>query len=262
MKKSVILGVLLPLLASLSVQAFSDEPDQAQMLFYQGMQQERVRQYTEAIASYSQASSLTTTVFRAYISRQAGNCYYYLGLTREALVAYNIYLGTYRDPKTLQIATYLYRSLKAAPKPAATPVKTVDKLQPSEEGKFGALWRSVVIPGWGQWNRGDQWRGAAYFGGTAGAFALGFSTQSAADANYESYKKSTDPKQALDLRGQVTQQDQFASVMMSAALAVYALNLADAFFFTSTPEKTAWKPCVGPYALEAGKFGASLAWSF
>jgi tetratricopeptide (TPR) repeat protein len=261
MKTSWKIGGIFLLLAVVGSGARAIEPDQAQLLYNQGIQQERMRQYAQAIASYSQAASLTDTAYKAFISRQTGNCYYFLGLTREALVAYNTYLAVNRDPQTLKMAIYLYKTLKAAPR-KQTPVQTEKTLHPSEENRFGALWRSALIPGWGQWNRGDHWRGAAYFGVALVSFGLGYSTQVAADGNYESYKKTTDAKQASDLRGQVTSQDQTASIMLSVALAAYAANLADAFFFTSTPETTAWKPVLGPYGMTAEKAGASLAWSF
>jgi hypothetical protein len=242
--------------------AGAEEPDASQQLFLQGWRQQYTKQYAQAVVSYSQAADLTTTAYRAYISRQQGNCYYYLGLTREALVAYGQYLSVYRDPKAWQFADALRKWMLAHPSSLPRPAPQPEKETKEDSNRFGALWRSALVPGWGQWNRGDNWRGAGYFAFTVVPFGLAFMYQSTANANYDAYQKTIDPAKAAALRAQVTSGDQAAAGMNSVALAFYALNLADAFFFSTSPESTAWKPGIGPYAQNAGIPGASLSWRF
>lgn len=96
--------------------------------------------------------------------------------------------------------------------------------------KYGArgLWRSVIIPGWGQFYKGSNLKGGLFLGGTA-ALAAGIVFT---ENQREAYMRRIKQTHSVNLiRSYQTKRDHFATarnVCIGAAAALYVYNLIDA----------------------------------
>ena len=111
------------------------------------------------------------------------------------------------------------------------------------KSRFGAMLRSAVMPGWGQFYSGKKTMGWAFLGGELTAAGLAFSAYSAySTANSDltafnqQYNNATDPVQIADLRSKTLQAeaDQLSSndqmtAMIYAAGGLWAINVVHAF---------------------------------
>jgi len=111
------------------------------------------------------------------------------------------------------------------------------------KSRFGAMLRSAVMPGWGQFYSGKKTMGWAFLGGELTAAGLAFSAYSAySTANSDltafnqQYNNATDPVQIADLRSKTLQAeaDQLSSndqmtTMIYAAGGLWAINVVHAF---------------------------------
>jgi len=114
---------------------------------------------------------------------------------------------------------------------------------PRSKSKFGALLRSMVVPGWGQLYSEQKLVGWSILGGELALGALAFSaysTYSTANSDLvafnQQYNNATDPTQIADLRSktlqaeadQVSSNDQMTT-MIYAAGGLWAINVVHAF---------------------------------
>ncbi len=111
------------------------------------------------------------------------------------------------------------------------------------KSRFGAMIRSAVMPGWGQFYSEKKMMGWAFLGGELTAAGLAFSAYSAySTANSDltafnqQYNNATDPVQIADLRSKTLQAeaDQLSSndqmtTMIYAAGGLWAINVVHAF---------------------------------
>jgi hypothetical protein len=133
-------------------------------------------------------------------------------------------------------------------KTALTEKKKILPQVPKDSGKhFSYLWRSALVPGWGQYNKNQKIKSSFFFFGTIIAAATLFTYDSkyhSAQSNLKSqesiflfstggvpdlilYNQIQNSRQELDSNGKIAQN---ASI---ALLTIYLFNLADAYF---------WKP--------------------
>lgn len=96
--------------------------------------------------------------------------------------------------------------------------------------KYGAkgLWRSVIIPGWGQFHKGDNLKGTLFLGGTA-ACAVSIIITEAHRSDYN--RRLTQTHDINQIKNYQTKRDNAATarnVCIGAAGALYVYNLIDA----------------------------------
>lgn len=96
--------------------------------------------------------------------------------------------------------------------------------------KYGAkgLWRSAIIPGWGQFHKGDNLKGTLFLGGTA-ACAVGIIITEAQHSDYN--RRLTQTHDINQIKNYQTKRDNAATarnVCIGAAGALYVYNLIDA----------------------------------
>lgn len=96
--------------------------------------------------------------------------------------------------------------------------------------KYGAkgLWRSAIIPGWGQFHKGDNLKGTLFLGGTA-ACAVGIIITEAQRSDYN--RRLTQTHDINQIKNYQTKRDNAATarnVCIGAAGALYVYNLIDA----------------------------------
>jgi len=95
---------------------------------------------------------------------------------------------------------------------------------------LGALWRSAILPGWGQLYYGSVPKAALFFGASAavgGIVAWNNARFLDADRRYQQYD-STDGRKTLALREREFYRDQ-RDVAALWLVAIYAFNLMDAY---------------------------------
>ena len=119
---------------------------------------------------------------------------------------------------------------------------TVVDASEKQKTRIGAAFRSLVLPGWGQFYSNRTMMGWSFLGGEAIIGALAFSSYSAySKANSdlvsfnEQYKNASDPLQIADLRAKTLQaeSDQISSndqmtMMIYAAGGIWAINVVHA----------------------------------
>ena len=113
--------------------------------------------------------------------------------------------------------------------------KAASKTEPSFDNvsattKYGArgLWRSLIIPGWGQFHKGANLKGGLMLGGTA-ALAAGVIFTESQRADYN--KRMLQTYDVNMIRTYQTKRDNFATsrnICLGAAAALYLYNLIDA----------------------------------
>ena len=123
------------------------------------------------------------------------------------------------------------------------------------KSRFGAMMRSMIVPGWGQLYSDRKLVGWSILGGEAVIGLLAFSSYSAySKANSdlvsfnEQYKSATDPLQIADLRAKTLQAevDQISSndqmtMMIYAAGGIWAVNVVHAMLTGPKPEMASKK---------------------
>lgn len=100
--------------------------------------------------------------------------------------------------------------------------------------RMSSVWRSAVLPGWGQYYRGDRIRGLSYGGATALALVGMYYYGQEGDKAYSEYKKAGTSKTATEQYDRTIEADKKYAICGCAALAIWAVCLADAFIFTNT----------------------------
>jgi len=113
---------------------------------------------------------------------------------------------------------------------AAIPSNDSLAARPDSVTPLGALWRSLVLPGWGQLYYGSVPKAALFFGASAAVAGIVIWNSSRyldADRRYQQYDPSDGRKQ-LALREREFYRDQ-RDVAALWFVAIYALNAMDAY---------------------------------
>lgn len=115
-------------------------------------------------------------------------------------------------------------------KPVPSPVR-----EPSLKTRGGALLRSAVLPGWGQFYRGSSGRGTLM--AVAAAASLGGSIYAISDYNkktddYDAYRVATnpDPERLRTLHDDAGKAADLGNIMIAVTGVLWAVNLADAYW--------------------------------
>jgi hypothetical protein len=99
---------------------------------------------------------------------------------------------------------------------------------PKVYSRWSALWRSALIPGWGQWYRGDRAWGAGYLGAVALSGGISYYYLTQGNSSYAAYQNATSASDATNLYNQTLSNDSLHQAFGYTAVGLYALNLADA----------------------------------
>ncbi len=135
----------------------------------------RARNYDGAIQAYNQVISQNPNDAKAW--QGLGNCYYAKQDKPKAVDAYKRALQLNPSNTSLQnfLATYAPESAGGA------------QAEGGEKDWVAPLWRSAVLPGWGQWYNGEHGKAWLFGGVTVGLLAtvvVTYSLGSAAEAQY------------------------------------------------------------------------------
>ena len=188
MRCLVVWGAWLALLGARPLAAMD-----AKQVYVQANLSYQQRQYAAAFQQYQQAVRLQPDLGPAWWGD--ANCLYLLGRKRESLSAY---LQAQRlMPQSQQVAARV-RAVQAELDPApvfAAPAPAPAAVAAPSRDWWSPLWRSALLPGWGQAYNGQTHKawllgGATWasFAGVAGTYFLG----SQADANYEAATNASD----------------------------------------------------------------------
>lgn len=103
--------------------------------------------------------------------------------------------------------------------------------------RSGAIFRSVLIPGWGQFYNRQAWKGYAFLGGEVALFGSALAFHFAGNSAYSQYEKKTsradlgaDPSsEAAALYSKATSRYQVRNGLLIAGAVVWVLNIVDAY---------------------------------
>lgn len=216
----------------------------------------QAHQYPYAIQQYNLATQQNPNNDKAY--QGLGNCYYAQGNKPQAVAAYKRALQI--NPANVQLKAFLARyspddAVASGVQVASGPK---DWTQP--------LWRSALLPGWGQFYNGESTKGWIIGGLTLGALAGTVGTYIIGDGartKYEGYGPGTP---ASDFDSSYSTWESMAGINNTLAisfLALYTFNLVDAVI-SAKPSTHAVglapgeEPPVQLGFLNDGRFGAKV----
>ena len=210
------------------------------------------RQYDYAIYEYKAA--LTQNPNNASAYQGLGNCYYAKGDKPHAVQAYQRALSL--NPNNVGLKSFLARYAPDAAQQSGVQVATGPKdwTQP--------LWRSAVLPGWGQAYNGENTKAWLVGGITVGALAGSVATFVMGDAARKQYYSLTDPK--ADFDGPYNTWESMANlnhIFAITFLTAYTFNLVDAALNAKPATKMAdldRQPVQVGYMPEAGGMGMKV----
>jgi hypothetical protein len=103
----------------------------------------------------------------------------------------------------------------------------------NEIGRWSAIWRSALLPGWGQFYQGKNWRGAVFLAG--GVLGVGGALYTASrQQDFENQgQQSTVPATRHYYYDQADKYHQGNVAFVTLTITSYALSLADAIFTSS-----------------------------
>lgn len=99
--------------------------------------------------------------------------------------------------------------------------------------RWKAALRSAIIPGWGQWYRGQGFLGSLYFTGMAAASGYAWFQYRRGDESYSAYLRSQDETAYRRNWSDTKSADSNFTSATWALAGLYTLNLLDALLFTS-----------------------------
>lgn len=100
----------------------------------------------------------------------------------------------------------------------------------TEISRWSSIWRSTVLPGWGQFYQGKNWRGAVFLAGTVIGVGGALYTASRQQDFERQGNESIVPSTRHYYYDQADKYHQGNVAFVSLAVVSYALNLADAIF--------------------------------
>ena len=125
-------------------------------------------------------------------------------------------------------ASGTYYLTKLYAKGTSDEAPTFDNVTATTKYGGGGFWRSMIIPGWGQFHKGANVKGGLMLGGTA-VMAAGIIYTENVRADY--YKRMKQTHDANMIRRYQTKHDMFATsrnICIGAAAALYLYNIIDA----------------------------------
>jgi tetratricopeptide (TPR) repeat protein len=181
----------------------------------------QARQYDYAIQQYNLATQQNPNNAKAY--QGLGNCYYAKGNKEQAVAAYKRALQI--DPSNAGLKSFLARYSPADAQASGVQIAEGPKdwAQP--------LWRSAILPGWGQFYNHEPVKGWIIGGlsiATLGATIVTYSIGDSARKAYEGYGPGT-PASSFD--SSYSTWESMAGINNTLAitfLALYSFNLVDA----------------------------------
>lgn len=181
----------------------------------------QARQYPYAIQQYNAAISQNPNNDKAY--QGLGNSYYASGNKPQAIAAYKRALQI--NPSNVQLKSFLARVAPEDAKASGVQVASGPKdwTQP--------LWRSAILPGWGQFYNGEKTKGWIIGGLTLGALAGTVGTYVIGDGarkEYEGFPAGTDAKEFDRAYGTWESMAGINNTLAITFLALYTFNLVDA----------------------------------
>lgn len=161
---------------------------------------------------------------------------------------------------------YIYYALFAVSKDSNTPI--FDNVSYSTQYGIHGLWRSIIVPGWGQFYKGSKTKGAMFLGGTA-ALAGGMVYCQSRITNSRNLAAQTyNPEHLRIYSRRISNFSTARNVCIGATAALYIWNLVDAVVAPGA-RRVVVKPAMnfGGYSLEssnssADAVGLSAALSF
>ncbi|MBT6179438.1 MAG: hypothetical protein HOI23_19505 [Deltaproteobacteria bacterium] len=99
--------------------------------------------------------------------------------------------------------------------------------------RSGAIYRSMLLPGWGQFYNREPLKGSVFVGGeviTAGLGAMFHIFGSQAQADYDALGVDANPEEFSDLRDQATGHYKMRNIMIYTAIGIHVLGILDAAF--------------------------------
>lgn len=181
----------------------------------------QARQYDSAIQEYNAALARNPNNDKAY--QGLGNCYYAKGDKAQAVDAYKRSLQI--NPSNTGLKAFLARYAPDAARAEGVEVASGPK------DWVDPLWRSAVLPGWGQAYNGESMKGwilggitIAALAGTVGTYIVGDQARS----NYENGTASTTQSQYDSYYNTWDQMAQVNNILALSFLALYTFNLVDA----------------------------------
>jgi len=112
--------------------------------------------------------------------------------------------------------------------------------------RLSAVWRSVLLPGWGQFYQGKTVRGVGFLIAQAGTIAGAYYTQ-ARQLDFEDQAlQSSVPTTRKYYYDKADQYHQGNVILVSAAILTYGLNLADVLFLSGNKRDLYYAASVSP----------------
>jgi len=179
----------------------------------------QARQYDYAIQQFKLAASANPNNAKAY--QGLGNCYYAKADKADAVDAYKRSLQI--DPSNNQLKAFLARYSPEDAKAAGVQVANGPKDWPQ------SLWRSAVLPGWGQSYNGESTKGWIIGSLTIAALIGTVATYEIGDAARTTYETQTSP--TADYTTPYNTWNTMATynnILAIGFLALYTFNLVDA----------------------------------
>ena len=224
MKKLILLIMFLTAVTLLQAESVTD---QATAAYRMGNFQKAADLYELALVQESD---------NTLIHRMLGSALYKLGRPQEAIEHFEIYLAGNPDPRLQAYVDNAKSQMQAIQQINSTPV-TSGSVVPGISKKKAVAWS--LIPGMGQIKRGDRIRGWIYMLGTAALAGGALYASGEGDSAYDAYRKSTTLEEAKSKWDNMKSWDDMYAMLGNAAIALYAVNIADAFFFTPVPQVNA-----------------------
>lgn len=103
----------------------------------------------------------------------------------------------------------------------------------NEISRWSSIWRSTLLPGWGQFYQGKNWRGVVFLAGTVVGVGGALYTASRQQDFENQGLGSTVPSTRQYYYDQADKYHQGNVAFVTFAIASYALNLADVIFTSS-----------------------------
>ncbi|MFH0765763.1 MAG: DUF5683 domain-containing protein [Calditrichota bacterium] len=96
-----------------------------------------------------------------------------------------------------------------------------------------AAFRSLAVPGWGQFYNGQPIKGLVFWGCEAISIASWLYFKDLGDSRYEKYRTTTDPRVAASRYTSAKDARTVEKYLAFAALGVWSLNMVDAWLFSN-----------------------------
>lgn len=181
----------------------------------------QARQYDQAIQQYTLATQQNPNNAKAY--QGLGNSHYAKGNKPQAVAAYKRALQI--EPGNTQLAAFLARYAPEEAKATGVQVAEGPKDWPQP------LWRSALLPGWGQMYNGEKTKGWIIGGLTLGALAGTVTTYVIGDGARKEYLGFGPGTEQAKFDAAYNTWDSMAGLNNTLAisfLALYTFNLVDA----------------------------------